>query len=37
MEGRLDKHQQLVEWMKQEFIQVLKLRKALGQKGEPKG
>ena len=36
MEGRLDRHQQLVEWMKQEFITVLKLRKALVQRGESK-
>jgi len=32
MQGRLDKHSQMVEWMKQEFISILKLRKAVSQK-----
>lgn len=32
MQGRLDRHSEMVEWMKQEFIKILKLRKAVAQK-----
>lgn len=29
MEGKLDHRQQMVDWMKGEFIKILKLRKAI--------